>query len=161
MKGTWFNRTLEFAARNRGESFGPRTYAFEEVLELGPLPCWRHLTQEQYRSRMTGLVETIIAETEARKKQTGFSPLGPDAILAQDPFGQPVKTKRSYAPRAHAFRREVRKAMYTVYAEFVAAFREAAEKLRRGDRLARFPAGSFPPGLPFVRGGLPAAGSTA
>jgi hypothetical protein len=34
---------------------------------------------------------------------------------------------------------------------FVAAFREASERLRSGDRMARFPLGSFPPGLPFVR----------
>ena len=69
---------------------------------------------------------------------------------------QPVKTKRSFAPRMHAFSREVRKAMVEAYAWFVAAFRKAAEKLRGGDRMARFPEGSFPPGLPFVRGGLPA-----
>jgi hypothetical protein len=49
--------------------------------------------------------------------------------------------------------------MYEAYAGFVAAFREAAEKLRGGDRMARFPEGSFPPGLPFVRGCLPALGS--
>jgi hypothetical protein len=29
-------------------------------------------------------------------------------------------------------------------------FREAAEKLREGDRSASFPPGSFPPALPFV-----------
>lgn len=34
----------------------------------------------------------------------------------------------------------------------VAAFREASERLRRGDRYAPFPAGSFPPALPFVAG---------
>jgi hypothetical protein len=34
----------------------------------------------------------------------------------------------------------------------VAAFRDAAEKLRVGDRSAAFPAGSFPPALPFVGG---------
>jgi len=33
---------------------------------------------------------------------------------------------------------------------FVAAFREAAEKLRAGERGALFPAGSFPPAMPFV-----------
>jgi len=157
LKGTWFDRTQEFAARNRGESFGPRRYAYEEILELDPLPCWRHLSPEQYRSRMAGLVETITAETELRRKETGIQPLGPEAILEQHPFGQPVKTKRSFAPRAHAFSREIRKVMYRAYAEFVAAFREAAEKLRGGDRLARSPEGSFPPGLPFVRGGLPSA----
>jgi hypothetical protein len=33
----------------------------------------------------------------------------------------------------------------------MAAFRDAAEKLRAGDRLVAFPEGSFPPSLPFVR----------
>jgi hypothetical protein len=32
----------------------------------------------------------------------------------------------------------------------VAAFREAADKLRAGDRNAAFPIGSFPPRLPYV-----------
>jgi DNA-binding NtrC family response regulator len=31
-------------------------------------------------------------------------------------------------------------------------FCSAAEKLKQGDREARFPVGSFPPGLPFVAG---------
>jgi hypothetical protein len=45
------------------------------------------------------------------RNETGIQPLGPAAILAQHPFGQPMKTKRSFAPRVHAFSREVRKAM--------------------------------------------------
>ena len=42
--------------------------------------------------------------------------------------------------------------LYEAYAWFVAAFRDAAEKLRAGDRAAPFPRGSFPPALPFVGG---------
>jgi hypothetical protein len=38
-----------------------------------------------------------------------------------------------------------------MYGLFLAAFRDAAEQLKAGDRSARFPTGSFPPGLPFVR----------
>jgi hypothetical protein len=48
--------------------------------------------------------------------------------------------------------------MYKMYAIFVAAFREAAEQLRAGDRSAKFPEGSFPPGLPFVRIGFTPVG---
>jgi hypothetical protein len=40
--------------------------------------------------------------------------------------------------------------LYTGYAWFVAAFREAAEKLGRGIRDVSFPIGSFPPPLPFA-----------
>ena len=55
-------------------------------------------------------------------------------------------------PFVHAVSKAARLALYQSYAWFVAAFREAAEKLRRGDRTACFPAGSFPPALPFVAG---------
>jgi hypothetical protein len=38
-----------------------------------------------------------------------------------------------------------------MYSSFAAEFREAAEKLKTGNLPAKFPVGSFPPGLPFVR----------
>ena len=62
--------------------------------------------------------------------------------------------KRSPAPLVHAASKRMREEIYRVYALFVAAFREAAEHLKAGDRSARFPEGSFPPGLPFVKAGL-------
>jgi hypothetical protein len=40
--------------------------------------------------------------------------------------------------------KEARKALYEAYAWFVAAYREAADKLKKGDRDAAFPPGSFP-----------------
>ena len=54
------------------------------------------------------------------------------------------------APFVHAATKAARKAMWEAYCHFVAAFREAAEKLKAGDRSAVFPIGSFPPRLPFV-----------
>jgi len=50
----------------------------------------------------------------------------------------------------HAASKSARQELYAAYGWFVAAFREAAEKLRAGDRTVSFPAGSFPPALPFV-----------
>jgi REP element-mobilizing transposase RayT len=157
LEGTWFDRTQEFAARNRGEQFGPRQYATREVLELDPLPCWRHLSPEPYRAQIAALVEQITADAGARREETGIKPIGPAAVLAQNPFDQPRKTKRSPAPRVHAFCKSIRQEMRQTYAWFVRAFREA-EKSRAGDRMAKFPIGSFPPGLPFVRSGLAAFG---
>jgi hypothetical protein len=46
----------------------------------------------------------------------------------------------------------VRVDLLNTYYAFVTAFREAAEKLKAGNRNAAFPIGSFPPGLPFVSG---------
>ncbi|HEX6862055.1 MAG TPA: hypothetical protein VF414_04520 [Thermoanaerobaculia bacterium] len=54
------------------------------------------------------------------------------------------------APLYHAATKAAREAFWEAYSAFVAAFREAAEKLKVGDRTARFPLGSFPPGSPFV-----------
>ena len=50
--------------------------------------------------------------------------------------------------------RRVRQDLYRMDGPFVAAFREAAEQLKAGHQSARFPEGSFPPGLPFVKAGL-------
>jgi hypothetical protein len=59
---------------------------------------------------------------------------------------------RSPAPLVHAATKAARKMFYEIYAEFVSAFRAAADALRQGRRDAPFPVGSFPPALPFVAG---------
>jgi hypothetical protein len=138
---------LQLEARPRGR------FAETETVSLAPLPCWGDLSVEQYRERIAELVEAIIAKAAARRAATGIEPLGVAAILRQHPFTQPAKTKKSPAPLVHAASKRVRTEMKIAYAWFARAFREAAEYLRAGDRLARFPGGSFPPGLPFVRAG--------
>jgi hypothetical protein len=77
---------------------------------------------------------------------------GPDAIRRQDPHEQPQRSKKSPAPLFHAVRLRVKKELYTAYAGFLAAFREAAEKWRSGERTVVFPIGCYPPALPFVEG---------
>jgi hypothetical protein len=51
LTGTWFDRTQEYAARNRGEKFDRLQYATPETLYLSPLPCWKHLPKEAWRGR--------------------------------------------------------------------------------------------------------------
>jgi len=153
IEGTWFDRTREWAARQRGEEFGARQFAETEVVQFAPLPCWQHLSSVQYRERIAELVEAIIAMAAARRAAKGIEPLGAAAIHRQHPFSQPAKTKKSPAPLVHAASKRVRTEIKIAYSWFARAFREAAEYLRAGDRLARFPRGSFPPGLPFVRAG--------
>lgn len=148
--GIWFDRTREYAARNRGEDFHRLKYASRETVELSPLPCWAHLSPEAYRQRVADLVEAIESEAAAALTQTGRLPLGVAGVLRQSHETRPTHTKKSPAPLYHAATRAVRKAFWEAYATFVSAFREASERLRAGDRMARFPVGSFPPGLPFV-----------
>lgn len=126
-------------------------YATQEELELDPLPCWRHLSPEQYRAQIATLVETIAPEARACRQGSGIKPLGPAPILAQDPLARPRKSKRSSAPRVHAASKLVRKAMYEAYAWFVACFREAAAKLRAGVSPGEIPRRELPAGAPLRR----------
>ena len=152
LKGLWFSRNQEYAARSRGEDFGRLRYATEEELVLSPLPCWADCTVEDYRQRVAGLVEDIESEARAGREARGIEPLGVEAILRQSPHVRPNQTKRSPAPLFHAVAKEVRETFWFAYSMFVAAFREAAERLKAGElSVVRFPVGSFPPGLPFVR----------
>ena len=150
VRGTWFNRTAEHRARLRGEDFEPRRYATDETVELSQLPCWRHLSPGSYRELVAGLVREIDAEAAAERKRTGREPLGAEAILRQHPHTCPNKTKKSQAPRFHAASKAAREGLRQAYGLFLAAFREAAERLKAGDFMAKFPNGCFPPGLPFV-----------
>lgn len=149
--GYWFDRTKEYGARLRGEEFGRLEYASEERVVLSAIPCWKHLSPEQYRDRLAELVEEIKSEAATERKQTGREPLGPEAVVKQSPHTRPNRVKSSPSPMFHAASKAARQALWSLYGEFLAAFRTASEHLKAGDRRARFPIGSFPPGLPFVR----------
>ncbi|HTG34635.1 MAG TPA: hypothetical protein VLB76_17080 [Thermoanaerobaculia bacterium] len=88
----------------------------------------------------------------AQRSRTGSQPLGIAAILGQHHHDRPKRSKRSPAPLFHVVSARVRDELWEGYRWFVAVFRDAAEKLRVGDRSAAFPAGSFPPVLPFLGG---------
>ena len=64
LTGYWFDRTQEYAARNRGEKFDRLQYASVETLHLSPLPCWKHLPEEVWRGRALHLIEDIEEEDE-------------------------------------------------------------------------------------------------
>ncbi|HYO14589.1 MAG TPA: hypothetical protein VE685_15445 [Thermoanaerobaculia bacterium] len=151
LKGFWFDRTQEYAAKQRGEAFGKYEYATEEVVVFDPLPCWSHLPVEEQRRRVAALVLQIEEDARTRREAAGVKPLGVAAILAQDPTHRPQKLKKSPAPFVHAATKAMRRALWESYATFVAAYRDAAERLRAGDPdPPQFPAGCFPPALPFV-----------
>ena len=152
LRGIWFNRTQEYRARLRKKEKDsePESFPLEEIVVLSQLPCWRHLSPEVYRNLVAGLVREIESDAAAERKLAGREPLGPAAILSQHPQTRPKKLKKSPAPLFHAASKEARQGLRAAYGLFLGAFREAAERLKAGDRLARFPNGCFPPALPFV-----------
>jgi hypothetical protein len=95
LTGTWFDRTQEYSARNRGEKFDRLQYATSETLHLSPLPCWKHLPEEAWRGRALKLVQEIAEETTGHLPRTGSQPLGAAAILSKHPHHRPKTQKRS------------------------------------------------------------------
>ena len=95
LTGYWFDRSQEYAARQRGESFERLSYATLETVQLTPLPCWEGLTPEQERTRMAALVAEI--EHEAEVARQGSEPAAVTAVLSQDPHSHPRKPKK-YSP---------------------------------------------------------------
>src|SRR5262245_54519809 len=150
--GYWFDQTQEYAARRRGEKFDRLRYASREILVLSPLPCWKHLSEEVRRQLVIEMIADIETEAALHRRQSGSQVLGASAVRGQHPFDRPKRPKKSAAPLFHVVNKRVRLELWAGYAWFVAVFREDSAKLRSGDRLARFPAGSFPPALPFVAG---------
>jgi hypothetical protein len=152
LAGFWFDRTLEYAARRRGEEHDRFKYATPYTVELAPLPCWKDLAPATRKKRITEVIEEIDAEAAQRQEQTGREPLGADAVRRQNPHQRPQRSKKSPAPLFHAATKRVRDDLVAAYRSFLGAFRTAAEALRAGDRTAAFPDGCFPPALPFVGG---------
>src|SRR3954464_9490738 len=152
LTGHWFDRTQESLARRKGEDADPAQHATTETVTFSPLPCWKPLPLEVYRERVGKMGLEIEEEAAAARKRTGAHPLGAAKILAQHPWTRPERVKRSPAPLLHAASKAVRQIFYEGFALFVAAYRAAAGKLKRGDPNPGFPLGCFPPALPFVGG---------
>ena len=146
LEGTWFDRTAEYEARRRGELVGDGDFATSERVVFSPLPCWSMADARIYRERVAAIVRRIVED--GRQQRGGRAVLGKRAILAQDPHDRPLHSDRSPAPAVHAASKEIRVMLRAAYWRFADAFREAAHRLRRGDRLVRFPPGAFPPPTP-------------
>lgn len=151
-RGLWFNRSLEYEANRRGLDLGARDFSSVQEVVLTPLPCWGHLTPEEYRRRIAQLVSEIEDEARIERLNTGKEPHGVAFVLRQEPHERAVRSKRSPAPAVHAATKAVRQAMRSAFREFVGAYRRACERLRAGEFDVEFPPHCFPPPRPFSRG---------
>lgn len=149
--GAWVDRTALRRARERGEEVSEA--AFTETLEvkLSPIPSLAHLSAEQYRQEMRVLVRQIEEETAARHRVEGTRPVGAARVSAVDPHDRPAEIPRRPGPWCHAWDPEVRASMRRALTTIYAYYRAAAQELKAGNRQARFPVHTFPPGLPFVK----------
>lgn len=148
LHGTWYNRTAQCHARQRGIA---TVVGSPEPVELTPLPFLQERSVEEQRAFVVEAVREIERETAEMHKRAGTTPLGTRAILRRNPFDKPKPLKSSCAPPFYAADPEDFWEMYHARKAMVAAYRAAAERLKRGETDVRFPEGCFPPRLPFVK----------
>jgi hypothetical protein len=156
LEGTWFNRTEEYEATRRGEEFEKYDYATKYQVELAPLPGFRHLSAEDYRAKVAGLIEEI--EQEAAAVRGDQAVMGVGLLLLQHPHHRPRSAKKSPAPLLlYAKDPEKWAALADDYAAFNAQCEVAKDLMflstsQRGSSnpCRHFPEGCFPPAMPFV-----------
>lgn len=159
LKGVWHNLTAlnraERKWRIRGKAKGmskPSLEQFAETIEvpLEPLPWMQGLSAQEQREKWG----EIFLDAKRRYPQPEGPVLGAEKVLEQDPHSRPANSKRSPAPRCHGTSAAVIQAWKEAYAEFVACYRNAWQKLRR--ELSRptskfaFPWGGVPPTWPTL-----------
>ena len=151
LRGTWFNRSAEFLARQRGENILPNQFASRYDIRLTPLPCHSHLSPDQRQAELRRVVKEIQAAAEAENVAKNRRPMGVKTILAQNPHSRPASTDRSPAPFVHASNHDAELMFRSQYHAFLDAFRAGAERLREHARALAdiLPLWAFPPPLPF------------
>ncbi|MGB3565464.1 MAG: transposase [Thermoanaerobaculia bacterium] len=150
LQGLWFDRTREWAARQRREQYHRLRFATQETVELEPLPCWAHYSAERLRTAIRDLLEGILEDHPPHSEKGSKRRETPTSLLDHHPHKRPEKLKKSPAPWFHCASKAARKELIEAYGWFLAAYQKAAQKLRAGELNVAFPEGSFPPPLPFV-----------
>ena len=148
MQGTWNDRTAQYRAKLRGEY---KEFPSTETVHLTPLPFLQERSPEEQRAFYVDAIQEVERKTAQMHKDNGTSPMGARAIRRRKPHDKPKAFKPSPAPPFHAANREHFWAMHNARKAKVAAYRDASERLRRGETDVEFPEGCFPPRLPFVK----------
>lgn len=80
-----------------GIAFERLDFATSYRLHLEPLPCWAHLSSEEYRRRIAERVEEIEGQAALQRQLRDLPAKGPAAILAQEPQAAPERLRRPFA----------------------------------------------------------------
>ena len=156
MKGIWVDRTALGEARRKAQGSARKASEkdFTEKLELrlDPVPSLAHLSPESYRKVIVGLVQDIEQETLARHRMDATAPVGVLEVLRRHPHHRQADPPKSPRPWFHVLGPETRKSLRAALAWIMAQYRVAAEHFKDGEYDVEFPAGTFPPARPFVRG---------
>jgi REP element-mobilizing transposase RayT len=142
MCGVWIDRTA--MARHPNE---PEQHTRTLELRLDPLPGHE---PEAFRELVRELLRQVVEEEGQRRRAEKRKVLGAHRVRKRHPHWRPPKLEHRPPPRIHAIREEVRRRYREALSGFLRAYRDAAERLKRGSPQPRFPPGCFPPAGPFV-----------
>jgi REP element-mobilizing transposase RayT len=157
MVGQWVDRTGLYEARRRagvqkGRQRGRRPreadFTSTQIVNLSKLPCWEHLSDDEYRQEVHNLVAGILADYADLRATVPRERLR--RLVRQDPEHRPARTKKSPKPVCHAASSEERSRYRKQRREWVQQYRYAAARLREGclAALGLFPPEAFLPQLP-------------
>lgn len=156
LTGLWYDRTAEWYANRRSESFADDAYAEKVEFELAPLPCWSDVDARERHRRVLAMVEDIVKRTCVSNRDKGRRPLGVARLLGQAPQAHPESIKKSPAPRCHTTERD----RWIRFVQDARAFKDEYHSLAQrwlgGARDVVFPPDCFPPPLTFMRVSEPA-----
>jgi REP element-mobilizing transposase RayT len=136
----WKNGTAEWEASRRKKATKPEPENY--LLVLSALPCWSKLRLKTRQAHARAALQD--AEKKAREGREGKAALGAAAVLIQDPWSQPVDTKRNPRPLCHATSQKTRLAFTDSWRATVGQYREASKRWRDG-YFADFPQYTFKP----------------
>jgi REP element-mobilizing transposase RayT len=142
----WFDWTRRWNKRRTAGADGSLLsdeWAETHVLRVTALPCWQGLSDGTRRA----MVERLISDIEARHADSGAQAVGAGVVEQQDPHSRPRRVSKSPRPVAHTSALELLIEFAATYRSFVAAFREASLRWRRGDFDTVFPRFAFRPPL--------------
>jgi len=139
----WFNWTLKSKVHPLEANAGrfAERWAEQETLTLTPLPLQTLQSAEALRRFLKDTIQAI--ESEASKLHRRF--LGRARVLKQHPLRKARKKERSARPLCHTSFPALLKEYLEGYRAFVAAFRWAASRWKRGEVNVVFPAGAYRP----------------
>lgn len=153
--GTWYDRTLEYELnRRKNPVSNPCELVAEKVeVPLEPLPCWKHLSQQEQAQRVQTMLDDIYEENAIRRKKEGKTVFGVENVLAADPYerqgdGRPPRKnddEQSEQPICFASTPALRESFRDLYNTVLLIYHEASKAFRAGESNVDFPDGTFRP----------------
>lgn len=136
LTGVWEDASAKYIAARAGKKAAAGEFRQRYEVRLAPFPAWRELTEVERQARYRAMVARIEKRARLRNRLMLREPLGADKVLRQHPHDRPSSSKASPAPWCHTSTRSRRVEYCAAMASLRDRYRDAARRLRAGERTA-------------------------